>query len=332
MVIGLCFIFGFSEHVVQNHVLNFKPSSSEIDSVSIMHEDNSYSQDSVSYNDLVTKNIKFKDYAVKNAVAETLADNISAINSGSTLKDENTATYYVVINLKNSKTAKRAIYASNYMSKEIRSAINLNSEYKNISLSLPPQSSINEYRTNYIFNNASCKKLWETYIAEFNSLSDKEKQSVIYSNFENINADNFTISGSINLEKYQSIYFITSLTPKTEAMYIDMFNKQNKAKAESLINSAGNFVNSDTFSCDITVYDTVKDSGDIVAHFDNSSSKNSLKLLNTVLSRFNDTLDVTKPYMRVNLSYDNEYCCYYQAISEDSVKALTDNESNSVIK
>lgn len=343
-VAAVCVIFGLSINSVKNNILGFTPSQSEIESVSFLPtgSNNSSSTGGYIYNDYVVQNLTFNDDSIKAAVSQTLNDDVKTLKSeNSSLYSQEYTNYHVGIHLKNGKYVERILFADKGQTTNIKDWMTTNSEYsENITL-LPPEDSINQICPDGLSDQSSADKLWKSYKSEYAALSVSEKLSVIeYSHARQQckATDNclatIEVHGSNNLDSYVSYYPVTVKTPKTAAMYVELYNAKDKAKAESLIASFTD--NSKAYSycyitlfndSDITEQSNVKYNNNVtIANFSSTSSDISStdvsKCFNILLRQMDDPVDLTEPYVCVTVGGEKKSYSYYQAISGENAKLI----------
>jgi ABC-2 type transport system permease protein len=340
VVVAICAVFGLSLNYAKNSVLNFSPSSSEIESISVVQYDYNYSSRNINYSGLLQKDVQFNDDTTKNSVSKILSDNVSRLKSGTSLYNSGRATNYKVgIKLKNGKYAERILYADDNQSSDIQNSMKASSKYLNAITQLPPEE--NNVNVSYLSDQVSIKKLWDTFKSEYTTLSENDKES-IYSytyryyngsdNYKEISIASFTVNGNIGIDNYTQEYPITLKMPKTAAMYAEMLNAKNKSAVKALMTAYNGKGNSYS-SVGITLYNDTelseKPVPDIeLANFNmydsNNSHDNITRCFNILLSQFDDQVDLTKPYVAVYFNVNEKSYSYYQALSNDNAKAIYD--------
>jgi ABC-2 type transport system permease protein len=337
-------IFGFSVISIRNNVLNFKPTSNDIQNVTFSpYNFNDYYNNTQenSYNDLLVKNLRFSDTSILNEVVQTLDENIDALKSSGNNINSNNSLYEVRIYLKNGKSLLRIIHCSNNMSSEMDDSMQKNSEYFNCSVSLPPKTSIKQKTTtSNQFNEAETEKLWDSFQSEYNTLSynDKLELSSMYHASGNsmyggaLNEQNFDtieIQGRIGSQDYVSLYPITSITPTTALLYFKMTSK--KENAISIMTADLNKSNV-TDTCNVNLYNApaVNNSQNSQLAYINMQQASSQqmddgkKLINLLLQQADEPIDFSKPYVMVDIYTNNgKYSyTYYQPLSDESINEI----------
>lgn len=321
VVIGICVIYSAASLTAKNNILKFSPSASEIDSVSLFNDDTT--QSTYGYAKIVSKKILFKDPLIKNIVADILSKNIASLKSGVILNNGTDSVYNFDIHLSNGHSAKRILYLNEKQASELEELLFNNSEYKKISLSLPPQEYLYgvSFETN-IDDEATVKKLWESYESEFNSLSDSDKETVFNGSSDGVSnsISNVYVYGAYNMEYFWNDFSLTKLTPKTSDMYVKKVNSENLSRAKSALNSIQNLSSPDIY-CNIYFINTDKLTS---FDFDNSNSSLAKKTAKLFTDHINDSVDITKPLACVNLNYKEQTITYYQVLSDDMINELVE--------
>lgn len=334
IVVAVCAAFGLTVNAAKNSVLNFTPAASEIESVSLSPVTNN-SMYSV-YGIDIARNLWVDDDSLKSVVSQILSDNVKKLKSNRDIYTQNN--YYVTFHMNNGSYIERSLFANDDQASEIKSWILSNSEYSKKLALLPPECSINVVSADAIYDKSSVNKLWESYKSEYAALSESDRQSIVEDflswyqyQFGSEYIGLIQINGAVGVKSYTYYYHITLKTPKTAAMYLELYNAKEKDRAKSLITEYAANSKIPIYG-DIMLYnssDSSLRSDDenpvTIASIDaQTSSANSkvTKCLNILLDQFDDPIDLTKPYIQVSIGSENHNYCYYQAISEDNAKAI----------
>lgn len=325
--------FGFSLNTARTNILNFSPTTADIESISFMPNVSRYSYESAKYNDLITKTIEFKDEQIKSNVAQILNTNIKQLKNNQDLYTGAGTT--VAIRLKNGETAQRNLYLTANQNSNFENLKLSNTDYIKLSTSLPTQSSISQIYLSYSYKNINYKKIWESYKSEYNNLSNSDKISLnnhaSYPITDSLAIiDSFYIQGNIDGSNYLNNFLITPKTPKTALMVMNLHNSVYKSDTMKILTS-GNI----HLCFNITLYNNPysrnKNASALLYSTDmsNLNSKKKAKaeqVIKVVASQSNESIDMTKPFIQIEAhinesnSYQDNY--YYQPLSEENIKAI----------
>jgi hypothetical protein len=338
-VAAVCVLFGVTLNAVRSSLLNFSPSAGQIESVTILplsEDTNRYATNSYeSYNELGLKALPLTGSTLKGAVADILAGDVRSLKASvDGLYQSPYTNYHVGIRLKNGQYAERILYAAGAMNAKIKKALYANSTFFNASTALPDEKSVDIVTAsfdNQSLSETACKKLWQLFKTEYDSLPNEEKLSVDASPgaFSNTNPI-LSVYGSLGMERFQNNYMINDTLPKTEQFYAKLTNDRNKVKAKSLLSGyIKNGIGSDNL--EVIFYNCVlknSQASNAAKNFSLSSlvkstSADQKQQICAILQRqFGGTLDIHKPYVYVTLSAKDGTYSYYQPLSPDNVKEI----------
>ncbi len=221
------------------------------------------------------------------------------------------------------------------MASTLTSDMEESSEYINSSVALPPESTITSIGENFydsrMFTKNQVKQLWDSYKAEYSLLSLDKKLilSTAVNQTENVGISNnlspfnaISIKGNYGTNYYENYYQISLNTPKTAALYLNMINQKEKSVALKAISADLKADTSANYYYIIVYNDTdLADDPEISMNMNQSNVThiaNNKKALNLLLSQSDETLDITKPFVWVNIEGNN----YYQNISKQDIAKI----------
>lgn len=226
--VAMTFVFTFAVYGTQNAVLNNVPKANEIRSIGFYSD----TQMVVSYNDLRVDKIAIENEQAKGLVEDVLEYASNAIKEGyynraEYYKDSETTRVNLEIKLKSGRTIGRRVRMRMTDLETLQQYFMSSPEYREASLSLPEVKGIRSmYIVDAYFDDSDAvDRLWASFISEYGTLSDTEKQMVInypYS-YSTSSLAQLSVVGTYEHKAYQSTYPISVIyTPKTAQLYLEL--------------------------------------------------------------------------------------------------------------
>ena len=334
-VAAFCVLFGVTLNAVKSSLLDFAPSASEIESVTIQPTNNYSSNGSDdSYNSLALNNLSLNNSTIISAVADTLASNVRAIKQSPARPfPEYNANYFVGIKLKNGFYAERILYANSAVNPRLKKAIYTNIPFFNTLTALPDEKSVDIISTSkdpYSFSDQMSIQLWKCFKAEYATLSYSEKLSAdLNATYYSTNYPILNVYGSYGINRYNCNYVLNNKLPKTQALYAELLNAHNKLKARTVLSAyiknpkGRTFPNVILFNCKKAgLPPTASGTFSLNSLIRNISTDQEIKACRILQQTFNEPIDVTQPYICVSVYSKNNTVNYYQAITLDNVKKI----------
>ena len=232
--------------LARNSVWNMTPDADEIEGISI---------GTSSYGTKTYEQIKIDDLVVGNdtintVVSETLRETVE--DAKDTGKSYVSYSRHIVIHLKSGKTIGRYISMSDEEYRLVREGFYESAAYRDAFLSLPTSSQIDDISfSNLNVSNNDAKRLWASFLYEYNMLSDDEKRVIkeyssgdYYTESVEIYDENGVaivesakryrtvgyvyVNGTVGIESFQSGYpILYEYMPETAKLYLEIYNEVN---------------------------------------------------------------------------------------------------------
>lgn len=231
--------FGLASVGTQSWFLRDIPPAADIRSVTFEYT-NSNSGRAQTYNQIMVKRAALSDSRLTGTVAQALAQTARKVKG----QDFGTSgfEYQVLLRLKNGRMMERKLYATDAEIQTIEGIKASDPQFHSAQTDLPPEQNIRQITLGG-FDADDARKIWNSFRSEYGTLTDAQKQQLsgttsthgktaaetaaaqIAESEDSIAT--LTVQGPLGLENYQSSYGITSLTPKTMALFIQTANRQN---------------------------------------------------------------------------------------------------------
>ncbi len=217
-VVALAVVFGVGAGALGRVMLHTTPSAQEIQYVKMGF---SYSGNYM-YNDILLGKIRYDDPRIRQLISDGLKYTVS-VETGARMEGDITGSY--TLGLIDGRAITRTIYLRWEDWERLTGLRAENSQYKSGFRKLPDD---NEISGVYIrgLNDDAARKIWGIYRQEVQSLTDaqyelaKDGSSPSPATLpENAATGSYTffeiaVQGSIGLENYQSVYYVSTLTPR----------------------------------------------------------------------------------------------------------------------
>lgn len=342
--VAMTFVFTFAVYGTRNVVLDNTPDADEIKSIGIYS--NVYGDNS--YNDLRIDEIMIDDSAAKQLVEDVLDYASEAIEEGfynrvEYYKGSNTTRVNLKIKLSSGRTIGRKVKMRVSDLDRLQGYFMNSPAYREASLALPEARGIGSVSVNDAsFEKDAIKRIWETFISEYEQLTDGQKQAVLQYPYSNGTSPltQIIVMGTYSHEAYETAYPISVVyTPKTAQLYLDLlhdteFYAEQTKQLRELCEQMQKGTSNDYFNCsfNLTVL-TGEGNKDIYIHLDSDSKQTlaevapvfeifytalerELPLSEGIAVRFNYWMDINK-----GMSYSSSYsamdvsCHYSGALS-----------------
>lgn len=331
VVAAVCVVFGMGLRGVQSNLLSLSFTADDIASVQLAADgggSSSSSNTTPTYNDLLTKTIRYTESDIRTQVADDYAAAVKKLtyNLSDAGKNQSTSyspTYSAVIHLKNGRTVTRYLGMRSEgvsdMSDDPFSALQetmlKNALYSERAVALPEQADIQSVYSNLGKSRAAAERIWEVYKGEYAKLTSEQQLSLqqrmnsAYDNTDNVG--NLYVEGTYQLESFYEGYAISStLTPKAAQMAVDLTNTEDTVKqAKQMIAGLMNATKDDklTYYCYFQLYSP--SSGTEESGVQTGGNDITLPLSGDWRTAFTiaqgevgKTVDVSKPFLCLNLS------------------------------
>ena len=216
--------------ITKNQVLSVVPSLEEVEGVG-NHSTMQYSNPS--YRQLRTEEVLLTSDEAKEIVLTALARDVKANRergeffSGFDETGEWKVPYLrqaVKIRLKNGRTITRYLGFSEKEYERIETLMLESGTYLDAYLTLPSNREIDLLAlSNCGLSTADTKRLWESFVSEFQALSKEQKLAYVEASYRNDEVDSILVSGTYRLRTFLSRYMLVyEYMPKTTQMYLKM--------------------------------------------------------------------------------------------------------------
>ncbi len=224
--------------MIRNAVWNHPPEADEIKGVTITGN---------AYGTKTYEQLKVSGLVVGNDDINRIVSDSLKLTIEKEKKDMNYGvnTRHVVIHLRSGKTLGRYIAMDNETYSTVRNRFYQSEEYRQAFLSLPSTSQIHDiYFSDAYFDKDTAKRLWASFLYEYNQLSDAEKRVIkeydnelgeafdeeVKETLEKVTQYNkvgiMCVSGAVGLELFESDYPIFyEYMPETAKMYLELYNE-----------------------------------------------------------------------------------------------------------
>ncbi|WP_426351025.1 hypothetical protein ACPWSR_07325 [Alloiococcus sp. CFN-8] len=318
-------LFTLSLTLIRSSVLSEDYSSSDIATVAFYNQQDNYS---TSFEDIAVAGIGIQDSRASEIIAASLKDSIEAVKNNSFYDSSNStgSVYYqyiyTEIQLASNKVIGRYLRISEKDYNELIGIFSESKEYKEAYLSLPSSEEVSDSWIMYLENTED--SIWKTFQEEYKTLSNEDKLRIKQGSFEE-NALFLDVTGESNMKNFHSSYLISQVTPKTLEKYLEALNnfkaeningtqKSNKERiveyltaitqetikkgkneqGELNINIIYNSENEDLLNRTLLSYDASE-----------KEWTNLMEIASLILEESNNPVDVTKPFMIINVDYYN---------------------------
>ncbi len=330
---ALDIVFGVTIQSARTLTLSDRPAASEVAGVTLASDSNTYDYDSDSYNNLLLQRLTVKDAVVKNALLQVLDTNIASVKKYGSVyapyESDSLTGYNVTFRLKSGGNLYRKLYLSNSEAASLSAALQSDAAYTAAEIELPPESGVLQVSSG-AFTQNQAEQLWQSYRSEYESLGDAQKLAVP-SGYHAAGGQNILslgggihVVGNIGMENYSSYYAITSLLPKTAALFFSLMNQENLAEVKAALN--GDLSNSQLA---IEWYSPDDDFGGAKQQgyvFDSGSagSANTQKLIALLLPVLGKPVDLNQPFLSVQIQSSKIPTVYVPASDTmlNQIKAL----------
>lgn len=229
VLVVLDLAFGISLGHARGGLLRFQPAAEEVAGVTL----SPFS--STGYNTLLTGRVDIRSETVRADTVELLKENIAGIKSGVMV---NPYRYDVVFHMKNGGDVYRTLYLPKDETASVYQDLRNDREYADARVSLPEDGSILQMSCEGL-GSADVKKLWNLFQSEYDGLSYANKinsiNSLSYGDNPPDSVATLSVQGSLGVDSFRSDYYISALTPRSEALYVQLVNAANGAKLKALL-------------------------------------------------------------------------------------------------
>lgn len=231
-------IFTGAMLLMRSNILAFTPAASEIESIVIPEKREAYS---VTYEELVTGRIEIRDEKAKELVAGALEQSVELTEQHQLYEywrdKESSELVTVGIRTKDGKTVGRTLWMSGENYQALQELFNQTQEYRDAYFSLPETSellyiSIGNSYVGSSLTDRQREALWETFRAEFATLSDAQKLEIKRSDY-GTGAIALHVSGSRGLRSFSSDYVVPRFMTRTVQQYLDFIRADEKQNARA---------------------------------------------------------------------------------------------------
>lgn len=222
-------IFGLGINSISNEILDNPIPAENISTITVKSSDGTMYYYTPTYNDLLIRELEFDEEEIKNIIAVAYADNCEKVKQGDSVFNTWNGDYVsegVIIKTKSGGTFHRNLYLTGENDAKLRSILKKQDEYYKAYIALPEDCEM--FTFNKTENN---EKLLECFIEEFDELTDREKEKIIYSetfeddmyydsdeDYDYDSTRNVRVQGYYNGREYSNEYEISSM-PKTRELY-----------------------------------------------------------------------------------------------------------------
>ena len=258
--VAMTFVFTFAVYGTRDVVLNSTPDADDIQSIGIY----SGYYDTSSYNDLLVDEIMIDDPAAKALVEDVLRYATKAIEEGfynrsDYYKGHNVSRVNLAIKLNSGRVIGRQVKMKTTDLELLQNYFMKTPAYREASLSLPDEKGIGSISIADAgsFDEKDVDRIWESFIAEYKQLTDKEKQTLLnypYA-YSSSPLTQIVVVGTYRHEAYRTVYPISvAYTPKTAQLYLELlhdteFYKEQTKQLCELCEQIQKPTNEDYFNC-----------------------------------------------------------------------------------
>ncbi len=218
--------------IARNAVLDQLPSVDEVEAISEKSPINYYNP---TYQTLRISDAFVDSEEAKEIVLGALSREITAIREGYTSgwapiigEDGNRVETYtkltLQIRLKNGRTLGRYIGFTEKEYNRLMDIMMESEDYLEAYIALPKNSEINtKYLGGYDFSKEETERLWNSFVNEYNSLSNERKKAYLAMRYSSDELNSFHVVGTYRLQSFSSTYRILfEYLPRTSRLYLEM--------------------------------------------------------------------------------------------------------------
>ncbi|MBE6661909.1 MAG: hypothetical protein E7606_01355 [Ruminococcaceae bacterium] len=333
-------VFTGALFITKNQVLSVLPSVDEVEGVgnhSVVYFSNP------SYRQLRTEEVLLTSDEAKEIVLTALARDAKSNRekgeffSGFDETGEWKVPYIrqtVKIRLNNGRTITRYLGFSEKEYDRIQTLMLESGAYLDAYLTLPSSREIDSITMSDCgFSADDTKRLWASFVSEFNSLSREEKLAYAEASYRNEAVDLFSVSGTYRLRTFLSRYMLVyEYVPKTTQMYLEMASEAGyvdddvqilKSMSEKL--SSGGTVMEEYMDFEIVATELTGETAGEEYYVNAIKTKNPLtpdmakQMLDFLIEKGEVSYDPTNILVRFRIGLYNYYSYFYA--DEESLKA-----------
>ncbi len=224
-------LFGAGINSISYKILDNPIPAENISSITVKTSDGSNYYYITSYNDLLIRELEFDEEEIKNIIAVAYADTCEKVKQDDYSFNRWDGEYInesLIIKTKSGGTYHRNIYLSADEDTKFRNLLKKQDEYYEAYIAIPEECEM--FALDKTENN---EKLLECFLEEFEELTDREKERVIYGEYtesdtyydedESIGYEGRTVSirGYYNRREFNNEYEISSM-PETRKLYDEL--------------------------------------------------------------------------------------------------------------
>lgn len=346
-------IFGTAYCSARNNALNFKPSAADIDSVTLLTDTSRIGLQNINpYNQLMIKQTRLTDPALRQKVSDILKENIESYKEGVGIS----ANYSFQLHLKSGRMVERNIAPSNQESSSFNELLIQNPNFHNVLYSLPPLKNISEVSVGDLSRENSLK-VWKLYEKEFNALTDQQKSELLNIPSYNSNSGNFSysnndigssfldncaIQGFYGVNSFSGSYQLSIILPQTASLYAQLENEATQQDFKDFIQSVAQKKKGCSFnlqlinaSADTDFADSAQNGGASKENNDTyyvnedndktaKNSKQETAVLDVLEKYIGKPADLSEPFLSIDFENGNgqRYRSYYMNVSLDDFRAI----------
>ena len=230
--LALSLLFTGAVYTTRNVIWNDTPDADEILGVSFE------SRNTYTYETVVTNGIVVEDKALNQLVADALEDTVEAARNPQNHQYVNRRRATVAIHLKSGRTLGRSVSLSDADYQRLYEGFYESDAYLDAYLSMPKKHQIDTVHfSHFSISNREAEVLWNLYLEEYNSLSEKEKtelknyntyrysSSSAYSSYKE-SVGYVYLDGQVGIYRYTAQYpILFEYTPKAAEKYLEYRNE-----------------------------------------------------------------------------------------------------------